>query len=281
LKKKNLLIIFFIIIFNVTFTNTEKKESYIIASFNTLHLGWKGKDYKELAEIISLFDLVGLQEVMSKDGLKKLDSELEKLTNEKWYWHISKYSVGRSKRYREYYAYIWREKKVKFKRSMGFFKEKNDEFIREPYGAIFQIKDLEFGFVLNHFIYGEKKKDRQLEALYLDEVYNYFNKFTKKILIAGDFNLPAYDESFKDMIKNKIFYAIDPTNKTTIGKYGLASSYDNFFIPYDTFDEYSGRNGVYDFTKDKKYDKKYGKEKYKVLRETVSDHLPVFIELDI
>ncbi|TDT71818.1 hypothetical protein EV215_0506 [Hypnocyclicus thermotrophus] len=279
MKKKNFIVILFIVIVNLTFTNT--KENYVIASFNTLHLGWKGKNYKELSEIVSLFDLVGLEEVMSKDGLKKLDSELEKLTNEKWHWHISKYSVGRSKKYREYYAYIWREKKVKFKRSMGFFKEKNDEFIREPYGAIFQIKNLEFGFVLNHFIYGDKKRDRQLEAVYLDEVYDYFTKYTKKILVAGDFNLPAYDISFKDMIRNKIFYAIDPSNKTTIGKYGLASSYDNFFLSYEIFSEYSGRNGVYDFTKDKKYDKQYGKEKYKILRKTISDHLPVFIELNI
>jgi hypothetical protein len=41
-----------------------------IATFNTLHLGWgDNKNYARLAEIISNFDVVGLEEVMNEKGL--------------------------------------------------------------------------------------------------------------------------------------------------------------------------------------------------------------------
>ena len=268
----------FIILFITTFGDT-----YVVASFNTLHLGWKGKNYVELAEVVSLFDLVGLQEVMKKDGLKKLAKELESQTGEKWRWHLSKYSVGRSKRYREYYAYIWREDAVKLSGVVGYYPDEGDAFIREPYGAKFKLGEIEFIYVLNHLIYGERKSQRRLEAINMAKVYDYFKKYNEKVVIAGDFNLPAYDEAFKALFshEDEIFYAIDPAkNKTTIGKYKLANSYDNIFYSYKYLKEYSGRNGVYDFTKSKEYDQEYGEEKYKTLRKIVSDHLPVFIELD-
>lgn len=277
-KLKLLILTFFLFVVSIF------GESYVIASFNTLHLGWKGKNYTELAEVISLFDLVGLQEVMKKDGLKKLAKELENQTGEKWRWHISKYSAGRSQRYREYYAYIWKEESIKLTKANGYYPDIDDDFIREPYGATFKIDDFEFIYVLNHLIYGDRKSDRQAEALHLAEVYNYFKQFGSKILIAGDFNLPAYDDSFKPLFshEDEIFYALEPSkNKTTIGKTKLANSYDNFFYSFKNFKEYSGRNGVYDFTENEEYDEKFKDEKFKILRKTVSDHLPVFMEIEV
>lgn len=277
-KIKLLIISFFLIII------TSFGDTYVVASFNSLHLGWKGKNYSELAEVVSLFDLVGLQEVMKKNGLKKLTKELELQTGEKWRWHISKYSVGRSQRYREYYAYIWKEEKIKLVKANGYYPDKNDDFIREPYGATFKMGELEFIYVLNHSIYGDKKSERQLEALQLAKVYDYFKEKNSKVLIAGDFNLPAYDDAFKQLFahSDEIFYAIDPgKNKTTIGKYKLANSYDNIFYSFKNFKEYTGRNGVYDFTVNQEYEEKYKEEKYKILRKTVSDHLPVYIEIEI
>jgi len=253
------------------------KEVAVISSFNSLHLGWKGKSYYDLASVISLFDLVGLEEVMKEDGLSLLKNELEKITGEKWSYCISEHSVGNSKRYQEYYGYIWKDKKVKLTKKLGFYKEHNPKDLsREPYGANFEIGEFDFSFILMHSIFGDKKMQRENEAKFLDEIYDYFqekNGSEQDVLIGGDFNIPAYDKAFLEILNHKdnIFYGIDPTNKTTIGKRGLVSSYDNIFYSYKYTKEFTGNSGVYDFTN----------KNYSTIRKRVSDHLPVFMEFNI
>jgi len=267
--------IYFLISFSVF-----SQEAYI-ASFNSLHLGWdKNKDYKSIPEFLSLFDLIGLQEVMKKDGVKKLTAELEKTTGEKWKYLISDYSVG-SKRYREYYAYIWKDDKVKLvNKKRGFYKSSKEsegkrEYMRKPYGADFKIGEFDFTYVLCHVVYGDSIRERRAEAYLLDKVYTYFQDIDENeqdILIGGDFNLPAYDDSFRRLFshEDQIFYGIDPVNKTTIGKRGLSNSYDNIFYSYKHTKEFTGNSGVIDFTRGN----------YSEVRKSISDHLPVFIEVD-
>jgi endonuclease/exonuclease/phosphatase family metal-dependent hydrolase len=256
------------------------EEAYI-ASFNTLHLGWsKEKDYKSIAEFLSLFDLIGLQEVMKKEGVKKLRAELEKSTGEEWSYLISDYSVGSSK-YREYYAYIWKDDKVKLiNKNRGFYKfSKNiynqKKYIRPPYGADFRIGEFDFTYVLCHLIYGDSINQRRAEAYRLDNVYDYFQEMDENeqdILIGGDFNLPAYDDAFKHLFSHddEVFYSVDPVNKTTIGKNSLANSYDNIFYSHKYTKEFTGNSGVIDFTQGN----------YMEVRKDISDHLPVFIGVD-
>ncbi|WP_319370314.1 endonuclease/exonuclease/phosphatase family protein [uncultured Ilyobacter sp.] len=256
------------------------QEAYI-ASFNSLHLGWdKNKDYKSISEFLSLFDLIGLQEVMKKDGVKKLTGELERTTGEKWKYLISDHSVGTEK-YREYYAYIWRDKKVKLvNKNRGFYKPNagtngEKEYMRDPYGADFKIGEFDFTYVLCHVVYGDSVRERRAEAYLLDKVYKYFQDLDineQDILIGGDFNLPAYDDSFRRLFshEDQIFYGIDPINKTTIGKSGLSNSYDNIFYSYRYTKEFTGNSGILDFTKGN----------YSEVRKSISDHLPVFIEVD-
>ena len=69
---------------------------------------------------------------------------------------------------------------------------------------------------------------------------------------------------------DNIIYCISPNLKTTIGTKGLANQYDNIFISKYT-SEFMGRSGALDFTNGN----------YKKAREEVSDHLPIFIEVDI
>lgn len=270
------LIIFFLIV-SCIYT-----ETIVLGSFNTLHLGWDGKNYKETAKILSLFDIVSLQEVMNKEGIVELISNLEDITKEKWAYHLSPYPVGNGEKYNEFYGFIYKKNKISFIKSYGFFKELNNEFIREPYGAMFKSKNFDFILVSCHLVFGDSKKDRQSEAENLNKVYDYFQNLDineQDIIITGDFNLPAYDESFKGLLKHKdsIFYAIDPVYKTTIGKSSLSNSYDNIFYSYKYTKEYTGNNGVYNYTED--YIKEYGQNVYKILRKTISDHLPVYIEL--
>lgn len=270
---KKLILIFFITLSIISYSSPEGKA--YIASFNICRLGENKKNYKELSKILTMVDIIGLIEVSNKEGIETLITEIEKYSKEKWKYHISPYPVG-TKKYKEYYAYIWKKNKVKFVKSNGFYKEENNEFIREPYGATFKIKNFDFTFVLIHSIYGKHKSFRIAEAMNLYKVYNYFqsqNKNEQDILIGGDFNLSVRNEGFEKLLSHtdKIVNTISPNMKTTIGTKGFANQYDNIFLSTKYTKEYTGISGGIDTTN----------KNYKYTRKYISDHIPIFIEANI
>ena len=272
MKKGKLLSIIFVLFFILS-TLSLADEAYI-ASFNILRLGVAKKDMVQTAKILEGFDIVGLVEVINRDGVEELVDELNKQSDEKWDYHISPFGVGSSK-YKEYFAYVYKKDKVKFIKSEGFYKNGKSSLLREPYGATFQIGNFDFTFVLVHTIYGNNESQRKAENYKMVDVYNYFQDRDEKendILIAGDFNLYALDESFRPLYKHadKITYAIDPAIKTTIGAKGRANSYDNFFFSQKYSQEFTGSSGALDFSGDNP----------KLMREIVSDHIPVFIVVE-
>ena len=272
MKKGKLLSIIFALFFILS-TLSLADEAYI-ASFNILRLGAAKKDIVQTAKILKGFDIVGLVEVINRNGVEELVDELNKQSDEKWDYHISPFGVGSSK-YKEYFAYIYKKDKVKFIKSEGFYKNGKSSLLREPYGATFQIGNFDFTFVLVHTIYGNNESQRKAENYKMVDVYNYFQDRDEKendILIAGDFNLYALDESFRPLYKHadKITYAIDPAIKTTIGAKGRANSYDNFFFSQKYSQEFTGSSGALDFSGDNP----------KLMREIVSDHIPVFIVVE-
>ena len=272
MKKGKLLSIIFALFFILS-TLSLADEAYI-ASFNILRLGAAKKDMVQTAKILKGFDIVGLVEVINRDGVEELVDELDKQSDEKWDYHISPFGVGSSK-YKEYFAYVYKKDKVTFIKSEGFYKNGKSSLLREPYGATFQIGNFDFTFVLVHTIYGNNESQRKAENYKMVDVYNYFQDRDEKendIFIAGDFNLYALDESFRPLYKHadKITYAIDPAIKTTIGAKGRANSYDNFFFSQKYSQEFTGSSGALDFSGDNP----------KLMREIVSDHIPVFIVVE-
>ena len=272
MKKGKLLSIIFALFFILS-TLSLADEAYI-ASFNILRLGAAKKDMVQTDQILKGFDIVGLVEVINRDGVEELVDELNKQSDEKWDYHISPFGVGSSK-YKEYFAYVYKKDKVKFIKSEGFYKNGKSSLLREPYGATFQIGNFDFTFVLVHTIYGNNESQRKAENYKMVDVYNYFQDRDEKendIFIAGDFNLYALDESFRPLYKHadKITYAIDPAIKTTIGAKGRANSYDNFFFSQKYSQEFTGSSGALDFSGDNP----------KLMREIVSDHIPVFIVVE-
>ena len=272
MKKGKLLSIIFALFFSLS-TLSLADEAYI-ASFNILRLGAAKKDMVQTAKILQGFDIVGLVEVINRDGVEELVDELNKQSDEKWDYHISPFGVGSSK-YKEYFAYVYKKDKVKFIKSEDFYKNGKSSLLREPYGATFQIGNFDFTFVLVHTIYGNNEAQRKAENFKMVDVYDYFQDKDKKendIFIAGDFNLYALDESFRPLYKHadKITYAIDPAIKTTIGTKGRANSYDNFFFSQKYTQEFTGSSGALDFSGDNP----------KLMREIISDHIPVFIVVE-
>ena len=272
MKKGKLLSIIFALFFILS-TLSLADEAYI-ASFNILRLGAAKKDMVQTAKILKGFDIVGLVEVINRDGVEELVDELNKQSDEKWDYHISPFGVGSSK-YKEYFAYVYKKDKVKFIKSEGFYKNGKSSLLREPYGATFQIGNFDFTLILVHTIYGNNEAQRKAENFKMVDVYNYFQDRDEKendIFIAGDFNLYALDESFRPLYKHadKITYAIDPAIKTTIGAKGRANSYDNFFFSQKYSQEFTGSSGALDFSGDNP----------KLMREIVSDHIPIFIVVE-
>ena len=248
----------------------------IIASFNAMRLGEKEKNYEVMAKVLSNFDLIGIEEVMHEKGLKKLKAHLIKLTGEKWEYIISENSVG-SEGYREYYGYIYRKEKFQEVRKLGFYKEKNEnEFMREPYGAYFKSGNFDFVYVISHSIFGDKETQRLIEASNYINVYEYFLKESGEsdIIIAGDFNVPADSQAFRNLSERAgVSYLLSPgENPTTLSDERLVSSYDNFFINKEKTREFLKNSGVYNFVKS---------DNYAIIKKYISDHLPIFSEYSI
>lgn len=260
---------------NIKNNENINKGTIMLASFNVLRLGEKEKDYRTLVKIISKFDIIGLEEVMNEKGLKKLRGYLEKETKSKWEYFISENSVG-SENYREYYGYIYKKDLIDEQKPLGFYDEKNEnEFMREPYGMYFRVKNFDFVFILAHSIFGDKEKQRVIEASNYINVYEYFMKKSKEtdIIIAGDFNLPGNDFGFRNL---KLRYNVEPlldadVELTTFSDMKLVSSYDNFFINRDYTQEYTGKKGVYNYLKNNN----------KYMKQYISDHLLIFSEYNI
>ena len=255
-----------------TYITTDEtiKAKNTIATFNTLHLGWdNSKDFAALACIVNHFDVVGLVEVETEEGLKELVENLEKLTGKNWEYHISDKEVGEDS-YKEFYGFVWNTENVSMNSAIGFFPETADEFKREPYAAEFTMGSFTFTFAIIHVVFGDSITERRAEVDHLDEVYQYFqglDAVKNDVIIGGDFNLPVDDEAFTILDLDSMNHAIPATQLTTIGQTGLVSAYDNILFPGKYVDEFSGSSGVLDFTKDN----------YSEIRTTVSDHIPVWI----
>jgi|GEM_PF-2008078 len=251
-------------------TDDTIKPRNTVATFNALHLGWNNsKDFEALACIINHFDIVGLVEVETEEGLTELTENLEKLSGKNWDYHISDKDVGEGT-YKEFYGFVWNTETVSMNSAVGFFPEVADEFKREPYAAEFTMGTFTFTFAVIHVVWGDSITERRGEVDHLDEVYNYFqglDAVKNDIVIGGDFNLPVDDAAWTILTIDNMNHAIPATQLTTIGQTGLSSSYDNIF--FSKYTDEAGVSGVLDFTKDN----------YSEIRKTVSDHIPVWIEI--
>jgi len=218
-----------------------------------------------MAEIISNFDLIALQEVMNEEGIIKLKEEIEKNSG-KWNYIISKNNVGRTT-YKEYYAFIYNEN-IEVLNINGFIQMKKICLKENLMELLLRL----ITSILHMLLY-IRISERRNEALLFDEVYLYFQKINgieDDIIIAGDFNLPAYDTAFDIYNIDNITYMLNPIQLTTIGNDGLTSAYDNMLYSTTNTNEYFFTGKTFDFTNNN----------FSEVRKTISDHLPVYVVLE-
>lgn len=242
-------------------------DRLLIATWNIANLGLhkrKPKDHKIMAEIISWFDIIALQEV--NDNLSGLRSILSNLPNS--YKTLFSDKAGNDERM----MFVYDSDKIRLLEKVGeiavppkdikYIKLKGINrkftgFDRNPYLASFQAGNFKFILVNSHLYFGEDKKAdqdrRSLEAYavsrWADLRHDDKHAYAKDIIVLGDFNLPKVEKGdpIYDALRKRGLRI--PEHSTQIGS-NLNSDkhYDQImFFPGQTKQEYTGKNGIFDF----------------------------------
>lgn len=241
-----------------------------VASFNIKHLGFKNKkDVPAVAEIVSRFDLVAIQEAMNNEAIETLERALERKTGAAW-GTLTSEPAGRSS-YKERYAFAWRESAVSFDGGALQYLDPGDIFAREPLSANFSDKETgqAFTYATVHIVYGDGRSDRRPEIRVLDDYHSWLSDtFGHPVVIAGDFNMPPDDSSWDELkaVLKPMITRGATTLSPTDGRF--ANLYDNIWLDPGQFDVTSA--GIADFPT-------WLGMTHEEARKRVSDHAPVYV----
>ncbi|PTX52396.1 endonuclease/exonuclease/phosphatase family metal-dependent hydrolase [Gemmobacter caeni] len=245
-----------------------------IASWNIRNLGWdNGKDYAALAEVGSLFDLIAVQEVMSEEGIGRLEAALEARTGADWD-RLCSHLIGRGS-YREMYCFTWRADRVTWVEGAVVYTDDRDLFAREPFSAVFETHDrVRFLAATLHAIYGEDVAGREAEARALRAYHDWLRASFPglPVLLMGDFNLPPTNPAWAPLgeVAFPLIREGATTISTTDGRF--ANLYDNIWVDVGADLPISGYGRV-------EFPGQILGISHEAARERVSDHIPVYVTL--
>jgi deoxyribonuclease-1-like protein len=296
-----------ILLISTIITTSVFPQSFSLLSWNIQDLG-KSKTQEEISKIIDIikdFDLVLIQEVNAKDPtaegaqtVKKIAEKLNQNDNN-WGYSVSDATNSKSAYYMEKFAYLWKTSKLKLLTIPYLDEELEEICYKEPYLAEFQIKESSHSFWVinvhsrmprNKSGYQTKKsKDSSNYVISLN-----WKKFEDKpefeikhfidyprrlkddnIIIAGDFNL-SEDNDVWIPLKGLGFTPATFNKPTSLKKecskdgHYLNDSIDNIFYNSNIYGKV--KSGSLDFV---------GECRNLISARKISDHLPVFIELNI
>lgn len=254
-----------------------------------------------IAEIISRFDMVAIQEV--RDNLDALD-ELLYLLGDSWKYLVSDVTLG-SQGNNERHAYIYDTRKMSFgglagelvpqmKKEQGTLRS-DFAFARTPYLAGFKAGWFKFSLCTQHFYYGESKADdpqRLQEAKtvvgLLKQRMKARDSWAYNTVLLGDFNIfSTEDETFKAIEREK--FAIPANLKGTYTNAKRDKPFDQIAFLAKDIESQMGlaKAGTFPF-----FDHVYRDSDWKVYQPNatenaykqwrtfkMSDHLPLWIEL--
>ncbi|MDR1370544.1 MAG: endonuclease/exonuclease/phosphatase family protein [Dysgonamonadaceae bacterium] len=291
-------------------------ETLLLATWNIREFGANRRieSFYYIAEIISHFDLIAIQEVSANlKGLEKVVSIL----GHNWDYIVTDSTDG-SAGGGERTAFLYDKNKVFFRKLAGEIvlpKEKlikgDFQFARTPFCAAFQAGWFKFHLTTVHVYYGTASTKDTRRRDEIDAIAGFLTKRAKKedtsYILLGDFNIvDCEDDTMQALEKNG--FVVPDAIKEHPSDLGGTKHYDQiaFNLKLDKtmtiFSEKEQKAGAFDFTRSvytpkdletyKKYfDKKNteGKtekeiEKYYLSKWRtfqMSDHLPLWIELKI
>lgn len=246
----------------------DKTDDHIlIATWNIANFGLqqrRDEDYQLIAEIISWFDLVGIQELYDNlEGLRKVQDFLPDS-----YKVVFNDKAGNEERA----GFVYDENKITTLEMVGEvavapsqvkhiklpgISRKYEGFDRNPYFVSFRAGEFDFVIANVHLFFGDDtdadQQRRALEAyavsrwadLRRDDAHRYSDNF----LVLGDFNLPKYEpgDLIYEALRKRGLQR--PEHSTKVGSNLSGDShYDQIlFFTGDTKDRYTGKTGIFDF----------------------------------
>lgn len=289
-------------------------NSLLLATWNIRKFGDNrmAESLYYIAEIISRFDLIAIQEVMgNKRGLEKVMAILGK----DWSY-IATDSTEGSSGGMECMAFLYNTNKVRFKNLAGeIVLPKNglvddQQFARTPFCVSFQAGWFKFNLSTVHIYYGDSKKINERRLKEIDTIAKFLTKRAKKedfnYVLLGDFNITNTDCDYMKALEKNGFH-IPNAIKEHPTDLGQTNHYDQIAFNLrlnDTmqiFNEKQQQAGAFDFTKsvfkEKDIDiyrpffdaeelakpeteiKKYYMNTFRTFQ--MSDHLPLWVELKV
>ena len=232
-----------------------------IASFNIRKLSDNSRtdeELKQIAEVLSEFDLIAVQEVLGDTII--LNRTVEMLPG---YDFIVSEEVGNVQK--ERYAFIFNEKIDVVTKGKTYY-DKFDNFIREPYYASFKAGEFDFTILTVHILYGDRASDRTGEMKQIASVYEYYQEKDSEndLILTGDFNTQPTQDNFDYIWAIPDVNVAIQSGKSTLGKTG--NLYDNIIFDSNT-DEYTRLSGIHYFDTGMEMDK---------AKNAISDHRPVW-----
>ena len=283
------------------------ESTLLLATWNIREFGGTKSGGREpeplyyIAEIISRFDIVAVQEV--RDNLDALD-ELMSILGPWWKYLVSDVTFG-TQGNNERHAYIYDTRKITFGGMAGELvpemKKKEGTlssdfaFSRTPYVAGFKAGWFKFTLCTQHFYYGQSKSDNPQRLKEAENIVRLLKKRMKSkdawagnSILLGDFNIFSIkDKTFQAISKEK--FQIPKNLKGTYTNAAKNKPFDQIAFLARDIEKQLGlaRAGtfpffdhVYRMSDWKTYQPKLTQNKYKQWRTfKMSDHLPLWVEL--
>lgn len=205
----------------------------LVCSWNIKWFRDTGRDLAKLAKVIAKFDLCGIIELQSDRVLEGVAATLEQETGERW-TYIQSNHTGHAQ-YREQFAFIWRDAKVRLASGhVGNVADFKDLFRHEPYIASFRSGNFDFRLLLIHTRWTPPEA-QEVEVKQIAQDFQFFQSLIreKDLIVAGDFNYPAGSSKMKPVrdLPN-IVNLIPVGTKTTLKGQGEGFSewYDHIYV---------------------------------------------------
>lgn len=225
-----------------------------------------------ISQTLKDFDLVALTEVVAGNGgaqaVARLADELNR-TGSKWDYCVSDPTTG-TPGSSERYAFLWKTNLISKKGEAFLEKHYADSMEREPYFGRFLYKNKTFTIAVFHAVPKSKQPEKEIKFLkFLPELYP-----KDTLIFCGDFNCPQSHSVFTPL-KQKNYSSALQKQKTTLKneckqEQCLASEFDNVFYP--TTKVRVLKKGIVPF---------YLQFNSMKAARKISDHLPVFVEIQI
>ncbi len=259
-----------------------------ILSWNTKHLGRDKYLADEATLLLRDADIVTFQEVATSDkglaALKRVAELIGKKTGDFWCMGLSEIPTDSKERY----AYLWRNQRISYVKTDGTViqdcKAHSDgsaftirlgvkhasSIVREPAVGTFTEKTSGKKFTLASIHLVPTKKEPWKEV---GPLFDTFSGVEGVVVVAGDFNLESSHPSFESAYKMGFKAALGGEEKTSLKlkARSLNRAYDNLF--------YKGaamkRSGTINMLEI------FSKIDIKKIYQELSDHCPVFLQLDL